>query len=505
MVVTGDDELAERLRLLRSHGMTTLTWDRHRGHASGYDVVSPGFNYRLDELRAALGLVQLRRLAERNDARRAHVRALPRPRWTASTAPSSRSTRGARGRRTTSPWSFSPRASTARRSAPRSPTSGSRRASTTRRSTASRPIRRAPRARAAEDGRRRRPHPDAAALPAHDATEQVDRSSRRLLRALKERARGTPINAVTNALERLVTGGAGLCRLGARARSCSRAARRVRVLDSLLHGSVPSLLGAWGDERFEFVARRRVRPEAVARGASTASTRSSISQRSSAIPRARASRTPRGRSTSTRPTRLLDARRGGRRPSASCSPRPAATTGSSPTATRSRPRSGSCARCRSTPRRRSRQSSRCSRAPDDGFATACLRLATVYGASPRMRFDLTVNEFTRDVALDGDLVVYGEQFWRPYVHVRDAARGVRSRARRALGVVAGEVFNVGATDENYRKLDLVELLRERFPTPSRVRAHATRTRATTASASRRSRPRSAMPPTARSCPTESTR
>ncbi len=69
MVVTNDDELAARLRLLRSHGMTTLTWDRHRGHASGYDVVLPGFNYRLDEMRAALGLVQLRRLPERERAR----------------------------------------------------------------------------------------------------------------------------------------------------------------------------------------------------------------------------------------------------------------------------------------------------------------------------------------------------------------------------------------------------------------------------------------------------
>jgi len=69
MVITDDDGLAERLRLLRSHGMTTLTWDRHRGHAAGYDVLEPGFNYRLDELRAALGSVQLRRLAERNAAR----------------------------------------------------------------------------------------------------------------------------------------------------------------------------------------------------------------------------------------------------------------------------------------------------------------------------------------------------------------------------------------------------------------------------------------------------
>jgi dTDP-4-amino-4,6-dideoxygalactose transaminase len=69
MVTTDDDAVAERLRLLRSHGMTTLTWDRHRGHASSYDVLAAGFNYRLDELRAAIGLVQLRRLDERNESR----------------------------------------------------------------------------------------------------------------------------------------------------------------------------------------------------------------------------------------------------------------------------------------------------------------------------------------------------------------------------------------------------------------------------------------------------
>jgi dTDP-4-amino-4,6-dideoxygalactose transaminase len=69
MVVTDDSEVAGRLRLLRSHGMTTLTWDRHRGHAHSYDVVGHGFNYRLDEIRAAIGLVQLARLEEENAAR----------------------------------------------------------------------------------------------------------------------------------------------------------------------------------------------------------------------------------------------------------------------------------------------------------------------------------------------------------------------------------------------------------------------------------------------------
>ena len=61
---------------------------------------------------------------------------------------------------------------------------------------------------------------------------------------------------------------------------------------------------------------------------------------------------------------------------------------------------------------------------DDGLAPTCLRFATVYGAAPRMRFDLTVNEFARDLWADRDLEVFGEQFWRPYVHVRDAGRGV---------------------------------------------------------------------------------
>jgi dTDP-4-amino-4,6-dideoxygalactose transaminase len=74
MLVTADAEIAERLRLLRSHGMTRLTWDRHRGHAASYDVLLPGFNYRLDELHAAIGLVQLRQLPAEN-ARRGRIAA----------------------------------------------------------------------------------------------------------------------------------------------------------------------------------------------------------------------------------------------------------------------------------------------------------------------------------------------------------------------------------------------------------------------------------------------
>lgn len=99
-------------------------------------------------------------------------------------------------------------------------------------------------------------------------------------------------------------------------------------------------------------------------------------------------------------------------------------------------------------------------APGD-LATTVLRLATVYGLSPRPRFDLTVNEFAMELSIRRRLVVYGEQFWRPYVHVHDAARAVALVVAAPVERVAGRVFNVGSTDENYRKGDIVALVRER--------------------------------------------
>lgn len=75
MIVTDRDDLAEKLRLIRSHGMTSLTWDRHKGHAYTYDVTALGYNYRIDEIRSALGMAQLRKLAAGN-ARRRQITAL---------------------------------------------------------------------------------------------------------------------------------------------------------------------------------------------------------------------------------------------------------------------------------------------------------------------------------------------------------------------------------------------------------------------------------------------
>ena len=85
MLATDDDALAERLRLLRSHGMTSLSWDRHKGHAWSYDVVDLGYNYRIDEMRSALGRVQLGKLPL-NNQRRADLTCQYRE-WLAELAP----------------------------------------------------------------------------------------------------------------------------------------------------------------------------------------------------------------------------------------------------------------------------------------------------------------------------------------------------------------------------------------------------------------------------------
>jgi nucleoside-diphosphate-sugar epimerase len=73
-----------------------------------------------------------------------------------------------------------------------------------------------------------------------------------------------------------------------------------------------------------------------------------------------------------------------------------------------------------------------------------------------MRFDLTVNEFTRDLWADRDLEVFGEQFWRPYIHVADAGRAVRTVLEAPREQTASEVFNAGRSGENYTKQMLVE-------------------------------------------------
>jgi len=97
------------------------------------------------------------------------------------------------------------------------------------------------------------------------------------------------------------------------------------------------------------------------------------------------------------------------------------------------------------------------------FAPTSLRFSTVYGLSPRMRFDLTVNEFTKHLARGEELVVFGEQFWRPYCHVSEFSRAIRTVLAAPREKVAYDVFNVGKTTENYTKGMIVEELKRQIP------------------------------------------
>lgn len=100
---------------------------------------------------------------------------------------------------------------------------------------------------------------------------------------------------------------------------------------------------------------------------------------------------------------------------------------------------------------------------NEDFTPTSLRFSTVYGLSPRMRFDLTVNEFTKELAMGRELVVFGEQFWRPYCHVKDFSNAFITVLEAPREKVAYEVFNVGDTSENYTKQMLIDEIKKVIP------------------------------------------
>ena len=99
----------------------------------------------------------------------------------------------------------------------------------------------------------------------------------------------------------------------------------------------------------------------------------------------------------------------------------------------------------------------------EGFSPTSLRFSTVYGLSPRMRFDLTVNEFTKELSLGKELIIFGEQFWRPYCHVKDFANAFIAVLKAPFEKVAYNTFNVGDTKENYTKRMLVNEIKKVLP------------------------------------------
>ena len=97
---------------------------------------------------------------------------------------------------------------------------------------------------------------------------------------------------------------------------------------------------------------------------------------------------------------------------------------------------------------------------NDIFETCVLRFATAHGLSPRMRFDLLVQEFMRDAIVDKKISIFGADFWRPLVHVEDMADACISAIDASSQVISGHIYNVGSDKENYTKIQLAEIIKE---------------------------------------------
>ena len=97
---------------------------------------------------------------------------------------------------------------------------------------------------------------------------------------------------------------------------------------------------------------------------------------------------------------------------------------------------------------------------DKTFETCILRFATAHGLSPRMRFDLLVQEFLRDAIIDKKISIFGADFWRPFVHVDDMASACILVLNAKSELVSGEIYNVGSTKENFTKKQLAEMIKE---------------------------------------------
>jgi nucleoside-diphosphate-sugar epimerase len=104
------------------------------------------------------------------------------------------------------------------------------------------------------------------------------------------------------------------------------------------------------------------------------------------------------------------------------------------------------------------------RLADDRFCVVFLRNATAYGPSPRMRFDIVLNDLcarawtTRQIVLTSDGTP-----WRPLVHVDDICRAFECALEAPAGAINGEIFNVGSTAENYRIREVAEIVAGEFP------------------------------------------
>jgi nucleoside-diphosphate-sugar epimerase len=100
---------------------------------------------------------------------------------------------------------------------------------------------------------------------------------------------------------------------------------------------------------------------------------------------------------------------------------------------------------------------------DDRFAPIILRFATVYGLSPRPRFDLVVNLLAAQAVCEKRITIFGGNQWRPFIHVNDAAEAILKCLEAPLHAVKGQIFNVGSDDQNYQIAQLGDLIKKLIP------------------------------------------
>ena len=92
------------------------------------------------------------------------------------------------------------------------------------------------------------------------------------------------------------------------------------------------------------------------------------------------------------------------------------------------------------------------------FEPCVLRFATAHGLSPRMRFDLLLQEFLRDALIDKKISIFGQDFWRPLIHVEDMADACISSINATSELISGQIYNVGSDEENYTKIQLAKII-----------------------------------------------
>jgi nucleoside-diphosphate-sugar epimerase len=93
---------------------------------------------------------------------------------------------------------------------------------------------------------------------------------------------------------------------------------------------------------------------------------------------------------------------------------------------------------------------------DENFSTTVLRFSSIYGISPRMRFDLAVNSIVLDLFNSGKIIIYGKENRRPFLHIKDAIRAYLLVIQSSTSKISGQIFNVGSDQQNYRIYDLAK-------------------------------------------------